>query len=91
MRSGEGVTSFNKDNSAKLSDEKSAGKLSGMSICFENTRKKSRPLSLSRLRMLKSLFSLKPVRERRWLSRFPTKMTLIHARALLIIEKISFA
>ena len=34
-------------------------------------------------------FSLKLVVEWRRLSRFPAKMTLVHARALLSIEKIS--
>ena len=36
-------------------------------------------------------FSLKLVVEWRWLPRFPTKMTLVHERAILSIEKISYS
>ena len=40
---------------------------------------------------LRHKFSLKLVVEWRWLPRFPAKMALVHAQALLSIEKISYS
>ena len=40
---------------------------------------------------LRHIFSLKLVVEWQWLSHFPAKMTLAHARGLLSIEKISYS